>query len=87
QALFNHDKYPVYREDYGSGLVKEASFADVLRLLTRTRIVPLLKELCRLPAYEVKVADKKFDFLRTTDAYKRAMDYARDRFGWSKKTF
>ena len=87
QALLNDDKYPIYREDYGTGLAKEAGFADVLRQRARTKIVPLLKELCNMPAYESKVADGKFDFLRTTDAYKRAMDCARDRFGWSKQTF
>ena len=87
QALLNDDKYPAYREDYGTGLTKEASFADVLRQQTRTKIVPLLKDLCNMPAYESKIAEGKFDFLRTAEAYKRAMDFARDRFGWSKHTF
>lgn len=87
QALLNEDKCPSYCENYGIGLTKEARFSDVLRQLTRTKIVPLLKELCNMPAYESKVYDGKFGFLRTADAYKRAMDCARDRFGWSKQAF
>lgn len=87
QALLNDRRYPGLLEDYGRGLNKEASFGDVLKQLTANRVAPLIKELCSMPAYQAKATDGRFEFLRTSEAFRRAMDAARDRYGWSKKSF
>lgn len=87
QALLNDRKLPVYLDDYGSRLVKEATFGDVLKQLTGSRIAPLLKDLLCSSAYQEKVAQEKYDFLRTTEAFKKAMALAADKFGWSKRSF
>jgi hypothetical protein len=34
-----------------------------------------------------KVAEGKYDFLRTSEAFKKAMTIAADRYSWSKKSF
>lgn len=87
QALLNDKKLPAYLDDFGSSLVKEATFGDVLKQLTGNRIVPILKELMGGSAYQEKVAQEKYDFLRTTEAFKKAMTIATDKYSWSKKSF
>lgn len=87
QALLNDPKYDAYREEFGADLVKQDRFRTVLRALTRAKVARLVKTLCSLPISAPKVDEGRFDFLRTNDAYKRAMDAAADEFGWSKRSF
>jgi len=87
QALLNDKKLQNYLDDYGSRLVKEATFGDVLKQLTGSRVAPLLKDLLGSSAYQEKVTQEKYDFFRTTEAFKKAMAIAGDKFGWSKKSF
>jgi hypothetical protein len=85
QAVLNDRRLEQYREQYGTSLAKEATFSDVLKQLATTRIMPLLKELIASPTYRAKVEQGKYDFLRSSEAYKRAMDIAGNRFDWSKR--
>lgn len=87
QGLLNDKKLPVYLDDFGSSLAKEATFGDVLKQLTGNRVAPILKELLGSAAYQEKVAQEKYDFLRTTEAFKKAMVIAANRYAWSKKSF
>lgn len=87
QALLNDKKFSVYVEDYGSKLVKEAALRDILKQLTGNRVAPLIRELFASPAYKDKVAQEKYDFLRATEAFKKAMTIAMDKYDWSKKSF
>jgi hypothetical protein len=87
QALFNDKKFESYRDDYGSTLAKEAAFRDILKQLTGSRIVPLLKELLGSPTYKDKIAQDKYDFLRSTESFKKTMNSAMDKYGWKKKSF
>jgi hypothetical protein len=90
QALLHEKgskKYSGWLEDYGIGLTKEPGFGDLLKQLTGSRVVPLVKSLCAMPSYNAKAESGRFDFLRNTEAFKRAMDLASDKFGWSKQSF
>ena len=87
QALLNDKKLSIYLEDYGSSLVKEATFRDILKQLIGGRVAPLLKELLSNPAYQDKVVQEKYDFLRATEAFKKSMAIAMDKYGWSKESF
>jgi hypothetical protein len=87
QALLNDKKLSMYLDEYGSSLVKQATFGDVLKQLTGNRVAPLLRELLGSSAYQEKVAKEKYDFLRTTEAFRKAMAIAGDKYGWSKKSF
>lgn len=86
QALLNDEKYATLRDDYGGSLTKEAAFGETLVKLSGARISPILKHLIGTPAYESKVANGKYDFLRTNEAYKRGMQFAADQFDWQKKS-
>jgi hypothetical protein len=87
QALLNDKKFSVYLDDYGSSLVKEATFGEILKQVAGNKIAPILKELLTSSAYQDKVAQEKYDFLRTTEAFKKAMAIADDKYEWTKKSF
>ena len=87
QNDLNDKKLPIYLEEYGSSLVKEAMFGEILKQLTGNRVTPILRELMGSAVYQEKVAQEKYDFLRTTEAFKKAMAIASDKYNWSKKSF
>jgi hypothetical protein len=87
QALFNHMKYNDLLDDYGSSLKKEVMFGDLLKQLAGTKVWPILKTLFASATYKDKVEQQNFEFVRTNDAYKRAMVIADDKFGWTKQSF
>ena len=87
QALLNDKNHAVYLENYGSDLVKALKFGEILKQITGTRIASILKDLIASPTYQDKVVQERYDFLRTTEAFKKAMTIAGDKYGWNKKSF
>ena len=87
QALMNDKNVATLHNDYGGSLVKEKTFGDTLKKLAGNRIAPIYKELLGSPAYADKVSQGKYDFLRTTEAFRKSMSIAADKYGWSKKSF
>jgi hypothetical protein len=86
QGLLNDRRLPEWLESFGTSLRKEPDFGGILKQLTSSRVVPYLKDLINLPVYQSKVAEGRFEFLRTSEAFKRVMDSARDR-DWVRKSF
>jgi uncharacterized coiled-coil protein SlyX len=88
QALLNDRKLTDFLEDYGSNLIKQAAFRDILKQLIGSRVAPIMRDLIINPTYKEKVAQDKYDFLRTTEAFKKAMTIASSKYpGWNKKSF
>lgn len=87
QALLNDKHIADYLEDYGTTLTKEASFGEVIRQLTGSKVGPLLRALFQSSTYREKADQEKFDFLRTSEAFKKAMMIGADRYKWVKKSF
>jgi AIPR protein len=87
QALLNDRKYKQYLEDYGQSLVRDAPLREILKTLVGSRIWPILKELLNSSSYHNKVVQEKYDFLRTAEVFKKAMDIAADKFKWNKQAF
>jgi hypothetical protein len=87
QALFNDPHLREYLDDYGGSLRKESTFGDIVKRLTAGKIAPILRELIDDSAYTEKVAAGKYDFLRTSEAFKKSMTIASGRLRWSKKSF
>jgi hypothetical protein len=88
RALINDKKYGECLELYGERLTREADFGEVLKRLTSSRVWPILKEILASPTYRDKVDNQKYDFLRTTDAYKKAVHIAHNlSFDWGKNSF
>lgn len=87
QALLNHPKYDEHCDEYGTSLKKEAPFGDLLKQLASAKIWPILKALLSSATYKDKVEQQNFEFVRTTEVFRRAMAVADDKFGWTKKSF
>lgn len=87
QALLNDRKISDYYEDYGVKLVKEAAFSEILKSLAGARVAPILKELLGSSSYSDKVSQERYDFLRTSEAFRKAMAIGMERFSWVKKSF
>ncbi len=87
QAVLNDNNYASYRELYGQSLTKDHALGDVLRKLATTRVWPLIRALLSSPQYKARAEQNRYEFLRTTDAFKKAMNIAIDKFEWQKKSF
>jgi hypothetical protein len=87
QALFNDKRFPNLLENYGENLRRNPPFNEILRQLVGNRIAPLLKDLMASALYADKVSQGRYDFLRTSDAFKNAMNVAYEKFHWAKQSF
>jgi hypothetical protein len=87
QALFNDKNFSAFQADYGETLVKEVAFSEFLKKLTAGKVAPLLKELMASPTYAEKVSQERYDFLRTSEAFKNSMNIAYAKYQWSRKSF
>ena len=63
----------------------ESDFVDWLSTIATTRVRFILKDLIEDKQFATKVAEGKFDFLRTNAAYKRSMEFAYKRFKWVER--
>ena len=79
-----HDKsYLEIREQFGSLLTIEAAFSQWLQGIASTRVRPLLADLVQDPTYKQKLADGRFDFLRTKAVFDFCMERAYKRWKWT----
>jgi hypothetical protein len=85
QALLNDPKLPHDREQYGGSLAKEKAFRERLQSLASSRLKAILAEVFAVPAYQEKLMQEKFDFLRTKEVYKKCMDIAYTKWGWKRQ--
>lgn len=86
QALFNDPKLPDLLDQFGTGLKKETAFREHLRKLASSRLLPILKEVLAKPEHAERMANEKYDFLRTKEIFNQCKDAGYDKFGWTKKS-
>ena len=85
QALLNENNAEKLADEHGKDMVISADYAKLLYNLASTKCRPILSELIALPQYADKVAQDRYDFLRTHAAFKHAMKIAEAKYGWSTK--
>jgi hypothetical protein len=85
QAALNDDAFDSYCDDYGTNLRRTQPFRELVRKLTRTRIAPILKNLFLVPSYREKINAERYDFLRSNETYKKAVELAERIFGWERR--
>jgi hypothetical protein len=79
-----HDKsYLEMREKFGWSLTIEAAFSQWLQGIASTRVRPLLADLDQDPTYKQKLADGRFDFLRTKAVFDFCIARAHKRWKWT----
>ena len=81
QALLNHPKLDQYAEAFGHDLALKHEFVDIICGLASAKVRPLLSFLLRHQSYATLVRNQNYGFLKTTEAFTKAMNYARND-GW-----
>jgi len=84
QALLNDSKYENYAEEYGIKLNIETGFTEILKSLGNRRVRPILQDIWKDERYQKYIQEQKYHFLRNKATFDRAMDIAKEQFGWSK---
>ncbi len=84
QALLNDDKRDRYLENFGTGLVMEADYNELLRTLASTRARFLIAEAISDQRSRDLLAAQNYGFLRTKAVFNRCMDVAWDKYRWKK---
>jgi hypothetical protein len=85
QGILNDPKLEQRSVQWGTTLSVESDFVDWLSGIATTRVRFILKDLIQDKQFAGKVAEGRFDFLRTNAAYKRAMEFAYKRFRWVER--
>ena len=84
QGLLNDPKLPDLLDRFGYTLAKETDFRELLKNIASGKILPILKDVLSDGGYEQKILDEKYSFLRTKEIFKRCMDVAYEKYGWTK---
>lgn len=85
QGMLNDDDIDDYAEDYGRSMSIEAGFTEWLRGLAGNKVKLLLGNLIEDRSYEQKIADERYDFLRTKAAFEHCMQSAYKKWKWVKQ--
>ena len=56
-----------------------------MNTLASSKLLPIFKELLGDEAYKAKMENERYDFLRTKEVFKRSMDIAHEKYGWTRK--
>jgi len=87
QAMLNDPRLDDALENFGSSLARESDFREYLKNLASSKLLPVLKDVLKDEAYIEKMANEKYEFLRTREVFKRCMDSAYTQFKWTKRSF
>ncbi|HYE61132.1 MAG TPA: AIPR family protein [Phycisphaerales bacterium] len=85
QAIYNSNKLLEYLDLFGTRMTKEVAFKELLVVLARREVLPLLKTILDDKMYAPKLADEKYEFLRTKEVFTKCMADANKKFDWVKK--
>ncbi len=86
QGLLNDPKLLDLLERFGYTLAKETDFRELLKNIAAGRILPVLKDVLADEGYQQKILEEKYSFLRTKEIFKRCMDVAYEKYGWTKRS-
>lgn len=89
QGMLNDEGYlPELLEHYGCDLRKAADFKEHLSNLAVNRAYVVLNSVLKKDeVYKSRIDEEKYSFLRTKELFRRCMEEAYDRYGWTKKSF
>ena len=85
QAVLNDSDLETLAQDFGRFLGLESHYKEWLSNAATTKCRFLLSDLATCKSYASKAAEGDFSFMRTTAGYKRSMESAHKRWGWTEK--
>lgn len=84
QGMLNDPKIEDLCDSFGHDLTVQIDFTNRLRELASTRVRFLLNDLIEDAEYADRIADGNFNFMRSNEAFEKAMRKAKSRWGWKK---
>jgi hypothetical protein len=85
QGLLNHPDREDLSENFGRSMTLPADYTELLSQIATTRVRVLLAALMAQPAYQDKVGEGNFSFLRTDAAFDKCMEIAYGKWRWTHK--
>lgn len=85
QGMLNDRDLSSYAERFGRSMTIEADFTTWVTGLATNSVRYLLKDLSEREPYQQKIADERYDFLRTRASYEQCMEFAHKRWKWVQK--
>jgi hypothetical protein len=86
QGILNDPRLNNVLESYGTTLVAEADFSEVLMTIASTKVRFIIKDAFHEERYQTMLADEKYSFLRTKAAYTKCMQTAYEKYEWKKQS-
>ena len=86
QGLFNDHRCDEYLDQFGTSLVKESLFRDLTASVAANRILPVFRSIFIEDGPRRKIEGEKYAFLRTKEVFRRCVEEAANRYGWSKRS-
>ena len=83
QGILNDKDAEKCAESFGQDLARPHAFNEWLRTLASTRVRFLLDDLKSDKEYKNNAEDGNYSFMRSPGAFKKAMKYASNRWGWT----
>jgi len=89
QGILNDERnLPDLLEAYGADLRKAADFKEYLCNLATSRVYVAINSVLRSDeSYKSKIEEERYSFLRTKELFRRCVDEASERYGWTRKSF
>jgi len=87
QGILNDSKLTDLLEEFGKGLAREADYREYLKNLASSKLLNILRKVLDDEAYKEKMAQERYEFLRTKEMFRRCMGEAYEQFGWAKRSF
>jgi hypothetical protein len=84
QAILNDPKFGFWVENYGRNLLIEANFNELLKTLGDKKVRPILHEIWRDEKFQKNIQEQNYLFLRNKTTFEKAMEIAKQKYGWSK---
>ena len=86
QSLLNGSNLKDHLESYGCSLQRENDFRTLLRRLSSSKVLPILKRVLSDNSYQNNIQQEKYSFLRTNALFRRCMQDAFESYEWTRKS-
>ena len=84
QGILNDSDLDKNKQRYGQGLTKEIDYKEYLKRIGTRKLLKIIRTMFKSNDYAKRIENENYTFLRTKEAYNRAMSIACDLYGWNK---
>ena len=86
QSLLNGSNLKDHLESYGCSLQRENDFRTLLRRISSSKVLPILRRVLSDDGYQKNIQQERYSFLRTNALFRRCMQDAFESYEWTRKS-